>query len=160
MKKRIAILLLAAFLFNVIASHFILPFLLDSYKGRFGKGKKDKMVTHVITIGLSDRAKINFIHSKEFIYEGKLFDILDKKVEKGKTVYYCYHDKEEEKAAKNHKENQSKKNSINLTGLFNILFINSTALNIYPAERLNEYFFEDSLYKSHSEEVPAPPPNV
>ncbi len=151
---------MAAFLFNVTAYHFIFPFLLDSYKGRFVKGKKEKMVTHIISISQSETAKLNFIHSREFIYQGRLFDILDKKVENGKTLYYCYLDKEEEKAAKSHSENQKKKNSVNIAGFLNYLLTKRIEVNVYPSESPNEFFYANSLYNSYKKEIPAPPPNV
>ena len=153
-------MLLAAFLFNVLAYHFIFPFLLDSYKERFVKGKKEKMVTHIITISPSNASKINFVHSKEFFYEGRLFDILDKKVENGTTVYYCYLDKEEENAAKNHKENEKRKNAVNVSGLSNYLPVKSIEVSTYTSESLNEFFYSNSLYLSYTKEIPAPPPNV
>lgn len=160
MKKRIAILLLSALIFNASAYYLFFPLLIGSFKERFRNEKKEKIVTHIITADENNSHKIKFVDRKEFIFEGKLFDILDKKIENGKITYYCYHDKEEEKAADNHKEREKKRNTVNSSGVFSLALITNQALIHFPVKSINGYFFITPSFVSCQKEIIVPPPNA
>jgi hypothetical protein len=103
MKKFLSIFLLVIFLFN-LAGYFIV-FKVIQYsvqqemKVYLQKNSSDKE-TEIITIPTieiaSPSSRIKFTDDDEFIYNGKLYDIISSKSSNGYTTFYCMNDKQEE----------------------------------------------------------------
>lgn len=165
MKKRITYILLCTFIFNSVFYFFLFPFLIQSYKERFEEGKKGriKTVTRVIEIDRSELNKLYFVHKNEFIFEGRLYDILNKKEDATKIIYSCYHDKEEEKAIKEHEDFSRKEKNRDLNNIFTPGFVGILCLahnhNIINREAA-VYFVTSVFYPSVVIEIPNPPPNI
>lgn len=55
-------------------------------------------VIEVPVSGANDQVK--WINKREFMYQGNMYDVIYTSVRNTKTVYYCIHDKKEEKLVK------------------------------------------------------------
>jgi len=139
------------------------PFLIQSLKGRFSEKswKSLSKVNRIIAISYGDYSKLEFEGDDEFIYEGKLYDIIQQKKENGKIILYCYHDKEEENAIKDYdnKMNNKKKENINNINpfIFCAVIENSNIFTI-PYKRSTSCVLPLHIYISYISEIPIPPP--
>lgn len=139
------------------------PILIQSLKGRFSQEqwKSLKKVNRVIEIAERDLDSLHFIKKKEFIYEGKLYDIIKQKKEGSKLVFYCYHDKEEEKANEDFRTNTNRKKKGNITQIAVFTFFATEEILEYTCltdRKLLSYRHLLSNYNSYISNVPFPPP--
>lgn len=118
MKKIIILILLLPFLYGAIG--YLPSFLISQYRIR--KEFKQKIKSHIIpeeliiiSIPKGNSKLINWKNGHEFLYQGKLYDIVKKEERKTTTKYYCINDLQEEKLFSNLdkyiKEQQTEKDS-------------------------------------------------
>ncbi|MGD0711508.1 MAG: hypothetical protein ABR968_10065 [Bacteroidales bacterium] len=120
MKKILSVFLLLIFLFN-LAGYFIVFKIMQcsvqqEMKNYLEKNTSNKE-TETIVIPDSEitspSSRIKFTDDDEFIYNGKMYDIISRKTEKGFTIFYCMNDKQEEQlysALKDHIMHNSDQN--------------------------------------------------
>jgi len=98
MKRITSISVALVFLFNTAVYFFLYPVMMDHLKERFDeeKERKEYGYNRVFEVIDGQPADFIFMDGKEIKADGSMFDILKVEREEGKTVYYCYHDKEEE----------------------------------------------------------------
>ncbi|HEY6435664.1 MAG TPA: hypothetical protein VIY47_03675, partial [Ignavibacteriaceae bacterium] len=96
MKKIISILVLSLFIYNAIGFLAVHPLLSIYYKyrgmERADKPSKDEMI-ELLIFNKEDiqKRKIDFkwIHSREFKYNGEMYDIVEKKENDDQLIVYC-----------------------------------------------------------------------
>jgi len=104
MKKIVSILLCAIFLFNiagyyvvfVIMQHTARSEMKNLIKQSIPEVEMEKIIIPTSQIA-STNSELKFVKKNEFIYKGKLFDIVKRKNEGCNTIFYCINDKQEEK---------------------------------------------------------------
>ena len=99
LKKLISIVIVAIILFNTLGNLIV-------FEGMYYTIHKNVRTTffntipdkQLILIAINNKTKLNlrFFDKKEFIYNGKLYDIVRQKSEGNTTIYYCLNDTKEE----------------------------------------------------------------
>ena len=108
MKKLISFIAISVLLFNTIGS--LIVFKSMSYcihkeiKNAITQSiPQNKLIT--IIIDKNNNKDINFVDDKEFMYKGKMYDVVRQQANGNTTIYYCINDtKEEELYANLNKE--------------------------------------------------------
>lgn len=108
MKKLISFIAISILLFNTFGS--LIVFQSMSYcihkeiKNTITQNiPKNKLIT--IIVDKNNNKDINFIDDKEFMYKGKMYDVVRQQTNGNTTIYYCINDtKEEELYANLNKE--------------------------------------------------------
>jgi hypothetical protein len=103
MKKYISIILICTLIFNATLYLVFVSSLINRLKERFDDEDSDKSYEINKIFEVYDNKPGDFIllNNREIKADGEMFDILKIEKKEGKTVYYCYHDKEEEYIQKN-----------------------------------------------------------
>ncbi len=99
--------------------------------------------------------------NKEFILDGKMYDVVKTKTIKGKKILYCINDKKEQQLLGNFfQKNQQKKNRI-LLQKANTLLYHSQETSPFHFGSPTICLFESNhaFYQSLILEIPSPPPN-
>jgi hypothetical protein len=98
MKRITSISVALVFLFNTVVFFFLYPIMMDHLKERFDEEEEREECEYNRVFEVIDGQPVNFVFmdNKEIKADGSLYDILKVEKEGNKTVYYCYHDKEEE----------------------------------------------------------------
>ena len=112
--------------------------------------------------------KIDFrwIHSREFKYNGDMYDIIEKRETENQLIVYCINDTKEKKLEeefekKVHKNSSENKNhhtqkNINFNLISEPAQIDEIKLSL--TFKHNCYCLGTALYKSFSPDIPSPPP--
>jgi hypothetical protein len=113
--------------------------------------------------------KIDFmwIHSREFKYNGDMYDIV-KKEERDNLLYlYCINDKKEKKLeeefAKKIQDNSSNSKQRQLSNQLNILLsepVQAETLSFTPVQDYRPEVARSNFYNSVQLDIPSPPPRI
>lgn len=101
MKKAFSVLLAMVILYNVLGHYIVFK----SIQYQIRKDIKNLILQNTSNNTLIDfdtslpifLSKAKFIHPKEFLYQGQLFDVVKKKIIKGAVHLLCINDNKEEK---------------------------------------------------------------
>jgi hypothetical protein len=173
LKKIISILILTFFIYNTFGFLVVHPFLSIYYKS-LGLNKaefpSEKELIERLVFNKEDISsrKINFIwiHSREFKYNGDMYDIVKKEESDEHFILYCINDtkekKLEEEFEKNlHKSSKEDKNRSS-AGNYNISIISEPAkseqISIDSSYECGCVSWSTGLYKSLLLDIPSPPP--
>ena len=170
-KKIVAILLLIFFVYNYVG--FFSLFLYNQYKVREEVKHKIKQQVPVKELVLlkiplkTANSHFNKLHKTEFLYQGKMYDIVKSNVKNDTVFYYCINDTKEEELFKNLDKQIEDYINNNRTKNHNKVKIKKT-INNYLLSRINYLFFNSSKKISYSQkkynlnklflEIPDPPP--
>jgi len=177
MKKALSILFLFIFLYN-IAGYFIV-FTLQQFSVReemelyIKKNMADKELERVVVSntdiagGSSDfRFKDD---NNEFVYKGKLYDIVRQKTDGVNTIFYCINDNNEERLIEGLSQHIQRNTDQNLPAKNNALnLVNNIIKDALPdkhCEQLCNFYSKISFYISYNSLIreqfiptPTPPP--
>ncbi len=123
------------------------------------KGK----VNSIIEVRDGESKGLVFVNRSEFIFEGRLYDIISEKREGDKTIYECYYDLEEEDAIKAGNEILKLKNN-QLAGDYTFFgfgaLLSSSLLLENTFSAIKQYpDYQAPLIKYYGD-IPSPPPKV
>lgn len=112
--------------------------------------------------------KINFrwIHSREFRYNGDMYDIVEKEETESQLIIYCINDTKEKKLEEEfekrvHQNSSENKQKPSANYLINNLLSEAVQNEKIRMELIPEFIFREqfaSRYKSIHSEIPSPPP--
>jgi len=112
--------------------------------------------------------KINFrwIHSREFKYNGDMYDIVKNEENENQLILYCINDTKEKKLEEEfekrvHQNSSENKQRPSANYQINILLSEAVQHEKLGTELMPEYIFKERLtnrYKSLHLEIPSPPP--
>jgi hypothetical protein len=173
LKRFISILLLFFFIYNSIGFLAIYPILSAYYKylgmQEAKMPSKEEMI-ELLVFNKEDilNQKINFkwIHSREFRYNGDMYDIVKKEENETQLIVYCINDTKEKRfedefEKRVHQNTSENKQRPSANFQINILLSEAVQNENMSTELLPEYIFREQLifgYKSHHLEIPSPPP--
>jgi hypothetical protein len=168
-----SVLMLAIFIYNTFGFLTIYPILSNYYKYLgmrcIEKLSNDALIETLI-FDKEDilNKKINFqwIHSREFKYNGEMYDIVEKKETKSHLIFYCVNDEKEKEFEKqfekklednlaNKKQKSAKNNLINLLISEAVSYISNNSIKNFKSIHRLEYTMN---YNSISRDIPSPPP--
>jgi len=99
LKKSIAILLLISLTVPFSGTYFYLQHkkhqIRKEIAGKILKGLHEKEIILLKFTETETESRLNWKHSREFEYNGQMYDIVGKKEEGGLIYYYCYKDHKE-----------------------------------------------------------------
>lgn len=112
--------------------------------------------------------KISFewIHAKEFRFNGKMYDIKKNLTDKDSLRFLCYYDEKENlleelfcKFSNSEKENHNKRNSLNIFPFLSLFFTHIEIINFYST---STYFINSPLNNSPQPliDIKTPPPQA
>jgi hypothetical protein len=173
LKKYISILILSLFIYNTFGFLAVHPFLSLYYKylgmQRAEIPSKEEMI-ELLVFNKEDinKGRIDFrwIHSREFRYNGDMYDIVEKKETDEQLIVYCINDTKEKRLEKEferrvHKNSTEDKNRTTGHNYNNIIIsepARSEQTNIALVyECLFGYWLTD-FYNSLHLDIPSPPP--
>ncbi len=123
MKKITAILLLFIFLFNIMGYYAVFEIMRRQVRVEM----KEKMASSIekvemleIPDGIS-AGEFYWVHSREFIYLGKMYDVIKKEKKALSTLIYCIHDQKEERLLAGFQKNLDPNNRLLLSMLSHII---------------------------------------
>ncbi|RLD56630.1 MAG: hypothetical protein DRJ01_14970 [Bacteroidetes bacterium] len=174
LKKIVAILLLIFFVYNYVG--FFSVFLFNQYKIKKEVKHQikqqvpfDELVLLEIPFKLEKTGNSTFkrIHKGEFMYKGKMYDIVKSYVKNDTTFYYCINDAKEEKLFKDLDKHIENYINTNRAKNHNKVKIKKTITNYFFAD-LQYLFFSSSKKITYFQkkynlnnlyiEIPEPPP--
>ena len=171
-KKTISILVLSVFIYNAIGFLALYPVLSGYYKylGLQSVEKpKDKELVETLIFNKADitngRVDFRWIHSREFKYNGDMYDMVEKKETATLLILYCVND-EKEKDLENNFQNKLEENTGNKKQRANrielkkiisepICFLIPEKLD-FRSLKYKAYIY--SRYNQISKEILTPPP--
>ena len=173
MKKTATILVICVFVFNTIGFLAIHPFMSMYYKylgmEQADKPSKEEMV-ELLIFNKEDiqKGKIDFkwIHSREFKYNGDMYDIVKKEESDKQLMVQCINDTKEKKLEEEfekrvHKNSSEDKRLPSGKNILNILLFEP----IRSEQIRNDLVYEQSFnnwrtdfYQSTFLDIPSPPP--
>ena len=176
LRKTFAGLFIMALLFNTSGAYLLFSVYRAQVRKEIKKQIKQSVPAdqlHYLTFDLQEvedgSSGIRWIHDAEFVYKGKMYDIVSKATENGKITYACINDHQEEKLfehlsslenqqCKSDRQAQQKQRLVNL--MLGLTFIQPLA----PGEQgLPEFSAPEMPYlfsfQNEAGEVPTPPPN-
>jgi len=174
-RKILSILILSIFIYNTFGFLAVHPFLSLYYK-YLGMQRtnvySEEEIVELLVFNKEDiiNGKINFqwIHSREFKYNGDLYDIIENNVTEEQLIIYCINDTREKKLEEDF-EKRVQKNSFEdkqkpVTNLLKFVSIsepvqfdkatNSLVKTSSFGFRVNEF------YQSYNLDIPTPPPRL
>ena len=173
MKKFPAIVILFAFVMSSFGFILLQPFLISYYKylgmKRAGFPSEEELIEFAIFNKDDIKYKrINFqwIHSKEYRYNGDMYDIVEKSEDDSLFYFYVINDTKEkeleekfnkkvEENSKDSKQNQNENNP--LKNLYSELLKSRKSMPDDNSELKYRFFFTNE-YISAWQDVPTPPP--
>jgi hypothetical protein len=174
LKKSISIAILSLFIYNSFGFLAVHPFLSMYYKNlgmqKIEKSAKQELIEFFI-FDKKDIAenKIDFkwIHSREFIYNGEMYDIVKKEENDIQLFLYCINDikekKLEEEFAKKVQNNSTNSKHRQVSNHLNILLsepVQTNSISVEPICEFNFYNLLTDCYKSINLDIPSPPPRI
>jgi hypothetical protein len=173
LKKYISILILSLFIYNTFGFLAVHPFLSLYYKylgmQRADMPSEEEMI-ELLVFDKEDisKGKINFtwIHSREFKYNGDMYDIVEKKETDEQLIVYCINDTKEKKleeefekrVQKNSKEDKHRPSANNSINILISEPAKSEQINIALACECSCGCLRIDFYKSLNLDIPSPPP--
>jgi hypothetical protein len=173
MKKVAAILILLAFIINSFGFILLQPFLVSYYKYlgmKRASNPSDKDIIEYMIFNKEDieNKRINFqwIHSKEFRYDGNMYDIVERDEDDSLFYFYVIHDVKENKLEKNFnkkvedntsnsKQQTNEKNTLKI--LYSELLKDRKVIPDFKTQQKYNFFYTEN-YISAWQDVPTPPP--
>ncbi|MCL6494615.1 MAG: hypothetical protein K6T54_07525 [Ignavibacterium sp.] len=173
-KKSIVILITSLLLFNssayillyVSSLHFVKKYIIKS----LDNNEYDKEII-LLTLSKKDIAegKVSFqwIHPREFRYNGKMYDIKKNLSDEDSLRVQCYYDEKENlleqlfhQFSKSESENtKQKQNNINLFSFIG-LFLSYNDISLAKPSGTKVIFLIVSFQQQFNSEVPTPPPQI
>lgn len=173
LKKTVTILVTLVFVFNTIGFLAIHPFLSFYYKN-IGMRQADKPseeeLIELLVFNKDDilKGKINFrwTHSREFKYNGDMYDIVKKEENDKQLFFYCINDTKEKKLEEEfgkrvHQNSSENKQQPTANNFNNILLSEPVQTEQFSIAIVNEQIFNywrTDRYKSFQLDIPSPPP--
>ncbi len=167
MKRSVTVILLFAFLFNA-GGYYVWFSVLQYHMQRqirheIRQGLPDEALT-CITITESHPAGISWIKpGKEFLYRGKMYDVVRIAKSGQQTHYYCINDVKEKQLIANYHRNQQQKKQASKRIKLNLKkqYFNQTS-TYFHHNLLREMNFAPMVSNYHSccSDTPSPPPKV
>ena len=123
LRKIIAIVLLFIFLFNIMGYYAVFEIMRRQVRLEM----KEKMASSakIVTIlEIPDEispGQFHWVHKEEFIYQGKMYDLIKKEKLPNSTLYFCIHDHAEEKLLAGFQKNLDPNNRFLLSMLSQII---------------------------------------
>jgi hypothetical protein len=172
-RKTFTILLAILFLYNTVGFLAVYSFLSKHYKDRGIREVEEFADENEIQILVFDKSDIQnrnvdfrWIESREFKYNGDLYDIVKKEENENQIILYCISDKKETKLEKdfereidnsttNKKLNSGDKNIFNF---FNYEVISEIDPNLSELKKLSYGCNYIKNYMPIFTEIPSPPP--
>jgi len=164
LKKRLTYIILCTFLINSVFFYLLFPVLIHSIKERVETERRESKlkINRVIKIASQEAGSIHYVEKDEIIYEGRLYDVIYKKVTLNYTELYCFLDVEEETAYKTVGDLAKRNVELKISDLgipiFTGVFCNSFVLG-KPAIDICTISEISHLYIDAFPEIPNPPPN-
>ena len=173
MKKNIGIFLLLCLLLPSAGTYVWLTF----HKKNLKKEVKHKLIAGIdkeelVLLKFSKAEvdkKLKWEHSKEFEYEGQMYDVVETKTTKDSISYWCWWDYEETKLNQKlnkifigvlGEDNQTKEKQKRLTNFYLSLFIHKKPIwNFYTSE-IDRQKEEISYFTIHYKSISFPPPHT
>lgn len=165
MKKVIPLILLAVFLINLEGTYLLFLFQqsknLKDIRAEIRKNLKDEILTLIIV----PNNKVSQIHwirkNDEFIYDGKMFDIVRVKSTHNEKYFYCINDEKEKQLISDYQKkcDQNNKSNTLLRQISNSTFF-FTFFSLVITLPINTICFSeyDFGYKSMIIDILSPPP--
>jgi hypothetical protein len=152
-------------LVNSVFFYVLFPVLVHSIKERVETERRENKlkINRVIKINNHEAGSILYVEENEIIYEGRLYDIVYKKVTRNHTEFYCYLDVEEETAYRTVGDLAKRNFELKINDLsipfYTGMTCNSFSLN-NPSTRIYTFSVLNHLYLNAIPEIPDPPPNL
>jgi hypothetical protein len=175
LRKILSILILSVFIYNAIGFLAVHQALSAYYKylgmKQVEKPSEKELIELLIFNKkdiLSNRIDFRWIHSREFKYNGDMYDIVEKKETNDQLIVYCINDTKEKKLEEEfekrvRKNSSGDKNRPNINNI-NFNFLSEPAqtegLNLCLVFRVEFFCFDTNLYKSFLTDTPSPPPRL
>ena len=175
LRKIISILILSVFIYNAIGFLAVHQVLSAYYKHLGMKQVKKPTAEELIELLIFNKndillSRIDFrwVHSREFKYNGDMYDIVEKKETDDQLIVYCINDTKEKKLEEEfekrvRKNSSGDKNRPTINNL-NFNFISEPAqaeeTNLASTFRINLFCLDTNLYKSYLADTPSPPPRL
>ncbi len=175
MKKITSILILSLFIYNTIGFLALHPILSIYYKyvglEQANKPSEEELIERLI-FNKEDiqKGKIDFrwIHSREFKYNGDMYDIVKKEETDKQLIVHCINDTKEKKLEEEFEKRVHKNSSEDKRLPVNINIINSLFSEPIQSEQIkNDLVYEQSFnnwrtdfYQSLFLDIPSPPPRL
>jgi hypothetical protein len=173
LKKITTILILSLFIYNTIGFLAVYPILSIYYKylgmEQANKPSKEEMV-ELLIFNKEDiqKGKIDFkwIHSREFKYNGDMYDIVKKEETDKQLIVHCINDTKEKKLEEEfekrvHKNSSEDKQLPLSKNIINILLYEPISSDQIRNDLVYEVSFNDwrtDFYQSLLLDIPFPPP--
>jgi hypothetical protein len=114
LRKIVALILLAIFLFNIVGAYLFLIIRQnindEDIKAEMRKNLRDEELT-LITIPNCELKQIHWIKpGAEFVYNNMMFDVFRTKSSANQTMFYCIHDKKEKQIINDYQKHTEKAN--------------------------------------------------
>ena len=175
MKKITSILILSLFIYNTIGFLALHPILSIYYKyvglEQANKPSEEELIERLI-FNKKDiqKGKIDFrwIHSREFKYNGDMYDIVKKEETDKQLIVHCINDTKEKKLEEEFEKRVHKNSSEDKRLPVKINIINSLFSEPIQSEQIkNDLVYEQSFnnwrtdfYQSLFLDIPSPPPRL
>jgi hypothetical protein len=174
LKKNISILVLSLFIYNTFGFLAVHPLLSTHYKNLGMKKVENYSGEEMIELLILNKEdivgnKIDFkwIHSREFRYNGEMYDIVKNEESDNRLFLYCIHDKEEKKLneefAKKIQDNSTNTKHRQLSSHLNILLSEPVQAEKLSFALMIDYRFNNArsdFYNSVQLDIPSPPPRI
>jgi len=174
LKKSISILVLSLFIYNILGFFALYPFLSLYYKnlGMQKTGEhSDREMIELLIFNKEDivenRIDFKWIHSREFKYNGDMYDIVKKEERDNQLFLYCINDKKEKKLeeefARKIQDNSSNSKLRQLSNQLNVLLsepVQAEKLSFAPVHDYRPEVARSDFYNSVQLDIPSPPPRI
>lgn len=173
LKKYISILILSLFIYNTFGFLAVHPFLSLYYKylgmQRADMPSEEEMI-ELLVFNKEDilKGRINFtwIHSREFRYNGDMYDIVEKRETDKQLIVYCINDTKEKRLEEefekrvheNSTENKNRPPGHNYNNSLISEPAKSEKINLALAYECSFGYLRIDFYKSLCLDIPSPPP--
>lgn len=155
--KILSILLFAIFIYNYFGYYFVFKVIQSGIKSKMEKVSYEMAdsgdlvkFAFLRSNNLKENPNFQWVHDKEFIYEGEFYDIVKTGTRNDSIIYYCIHDNEETKLVDTfkdiHNNNSDDKRAAKHYELKLFQKDYLTKKNSYPAPHINPIYFK---YKNH-----------
>ncbi len=173
LKNNISILILSLFIYNSFGFLAVHPFLSMYYKylgmQRANIPSEEELIELLVFNKediLDNRIDFKWIHSREFKYNGDMYDIVKKEESDQQLILYCINDTKEKKLEEefekrinsnsaNNKQRQNLNHSTTLSEP-----VQEEQVKFYPGTNCIFTFYLNSSYSSIHSEIPSPPPRL
>jgi hypothetical protein len=172
LKKNLSILILFLFVYNSFGFLAVHPFLSIYYKNS-GLRQADEPSGNILIEKKifnrddieENRIDFRWIHSREFKYNGEMYDIVRKEESDKQLILYCINDKKEKKLEEEFakKVNENSKNSKQKQTSFHLNILLSEPaqiekINFARSRGIKFNLFSSYNYNSVQLDIPSPPP--